>query len=173
MGGGGTSFTFTISQQATGTLGVITISNMHVFTVSGATPGPILVRVTGTGGAPTAAVVIDQTVSPGRIGAVSVAEATINAGLNTRTGFGFATEVVRRGSYVTIRSRASGSAPGDLVQIWVKTKTTAWALETSRRVSPNGFMYYSGKVLNLGYRYYRVTYVSTGAISNTVRAYGR
>ena len=74
---------------------------------------------------------------------------------------------------MTLRSRASGSAPGDLVQIWVKTKTTAWELETSRRVSPNGFMYYSGKVLNSGYRYYRVLYVNTGAISNTVRAYGR
>jgi hypothetical protein len=169
LGGGGTSFTFTVSQQATGTLGIITISNIHVYTITGATPGPILVRVTSS----VAGVAIDQVVSPGKIGAVSVAEATINSGLNTRTGFGFATEVVNRGAYVTIRSRASGSAPGDLVQIWVKTKTTPWALETSRRVSPNGFMYYSGKVLNAGYRYYRVSYLSTGAISNTVRAYGR
>lgn len=166
--------TIAVSQQATGTLGVITISNMWVFVLGDAPNANLLVNAESIdladGG--TNAVYFNQVVSPARIGAVSVAEATINRGLNTRTGFGFGTEIVARGAYVTIRSRASGSAAGDLVQIWVKTASTAWTLETSRRVSPNGFMYYSGKVLNAGYRYYRVAY-PTGAISNTVRAFGR
>jgi hypothetical protein len=167
---GAISFSFNITQGSVNTLGVITIKNIHYTVLTDAINGPIQVNVfvDPVGG-------IQQSqgiVSNARVGAVAVAEATINRGLNTRTGFGFATEVVTRGSYVTIRSRASGSAPGDLVQIWVKTKTTAWKLETNRRVSPNGFMYYSGKVLNLGYRYYRVVYPS-GAVSNTVRAFGR
>jgi hypothetical protein len=166
------SFRFTVMQQSLDGTGKIVVSNIHYITTADAPNGNVLVNAFGLGVAPTS-VQFQSTISNARIGAVSVAEATINAGLNTRTGFGFATETVKRGAYVTIRSRANGAAAGDLVQIWSKTKTTAWKLETSRRVSPNGFMYYSGKVLNLGYRYYRVVYVSTGAVSNTVRAFGK
>jgi hypothetical protein len=87
------------------------------------------------------------------------------------SAFGLATAVTTRGSFVTVRARITGAGPGTLVQIWVKTKTTAWAVETNRRVSTDGYMYYSGRVLNLGYRYYRV--VALDVTSNTVRAYGK
>ena len=78
---------------------------------------------------------------------------------------------------MTVRGKASGAVAGDLVEIWVKTKTTAWHKESSRRVSTDGYVYYSGKVLNLGYRYYRFLFTgsstASGAVSNTVRAAGR
>jgi hypothetical protein len=172
---GGLSFSFQINQQATGTLGVITISNMHVYNLADAPAGNILVRVQSgsPAGAVGVGVAIDQVVSNGRIAAAAAADAWIARGLNVRasSAFGLATAVTKRGSYVTVRARISGAGPGTLVGIWVKTKTTAWHLETSRRVSTDGYMYYSGKVLNLGYRYYRVN--ALGATSNTVRGYGK
>ena len=112
-------------------------------------------------------------VSNARIGVAAIADAWIARGLNVRasSAFTLSTVVTKRGSYVTIRGRISGAVPGTLVGIWVKTKTTAWHLETSRRVSTNGYLYYSGKVNNAGYRYYRVN--ALGATSNTVRAFGK
>ena len=83
-------FEFAVTQQAVGTLGVITISNMHVSVLGDAAPQVVQVRVDCDG----PGVDINQVVSPARVGAVSVAEATINRGLNTRSGFGFATESV-------------------------------------------------------------------------------
>lgn len=164
------SFSFVVQQQSVSGTGKLVIGNMHYVTTADAPVGPVLVNVFGFGAAPTT-VEFQATVSNATIVSAFAADAAITRGLNGRSNWTLATVVTTRGSYVTIRGRASGAGPGTLVQIWVKTKTTAWHLETNRRVSPNGFMYYSGKVLNLGYRYYRV--VAAGATSNTVRAFGK
>ena len=162
---------FTVTQQSFGgTLGVITISNLHYVVSADAPDGNVQVRVFTKGGA---GVQFSTFITNARIGLASHADAWIARGLNTRaaSAFGLSTVITTRGNYVTIRGRISGSVPGTLVGIWVKTRTTAWHLETSRRVTTDGYMYYSGHVLNRGYRYYRV--VALGATSNTVRAFGR
>ncbi len=68
-------------------------------------------------------------------------------------------------------SRRPARPRATLAQIWVKTADTAWTLETNRRITSDGYAYYSPKVLNKAYRYYRV--VVFGNLSNTVRAYGK
>jgi hypothetical protein len=164
------SFQFLVQQQSVSGAGKIVIGNMHFITTADAPVGPVLVNVFGFGVAPTS-VQFQATVSNAIIVTAFAADAAIARGLNARSNFTLQTVSTTRGSYITLRGRAAGAPAGALVQIWVKTKTTPWHLETNRRVSANGFMYYSGKVLNLGYRYYRV--VAGGATSNTVRAFGK
>jgi hypothetical protein len=152
---------------------VITVSNIFYTITADAPAGTVLVRCRTTV-VPAGGMAFDAYVSNARIGLLAVADSWIAAGQNIRTAsaFGLATVVTTRGSFVTIRARVLGAATSEFpVEIWVKTKTTAWAVETHRRVSTDGYMYYSGRVLNNGYRYYRVTAV--GVTSNTVRAYGK
>ena len=166
------SFEFAVSQQSFGTLGQITISNIHVITTADAPNGAVLMDVSGDGDG--GAVQFETTISNATIGTAGVADAWIAPGLNVRaaSAFSLGTAAVKRGTYVTVRAKSSNAPSGTLGQIWVKTKTTAWHLETSRRVGTDGYLYYSGKVLNLGYRYYKVTF-NGGGTSNTVRGFGK
>jgi hypothetical protein len=167
------AFQFPIVQQAFGpTTGVITISNINVNVNADAPNGAVIVHVFKDN-CECSGVDFGAFVSNARIGSAAAADAWIAKGLSVRaaSAFGLATAATTRGSYVTIRAKIAGAAGGTLVGIWVKTATTAWRLETSRRVSTDGYVYYSGKVLNLGYRYYRAA--AFGGLSNTVRAFGR
>lgn len=163
---------FTVNQQSFGgTLGVITISNIHYTVAADAPDGNVQLRVWSTSGV---GVQFSTFITNARIGvAAGPADAWIARGRNVRaaSAFSLATAIVTRGNFVTVRARTTNAGPGTLCEIWVKTRTTAWRVETHRRVSTNGYMYYSGRVLNRGYRYYRV--VCAGATSNTVRGFGR
>lgn len=163
---------FTVTQQSFGgTLGVITISNIHYVVSADAVDGNVQVRVF-TKCCQNAGVQFSTFISNARIGSAQV-DAWIAAGNNTRaaSAFGLNTVITAQGSRVTVRSRGASAPAGTLVQIWVKTRTTAWHLETNRRITSDGYAYYSPRVLNHGYRYYRVAIF--GNISNTVRAFGR
>jgi hypothetical protein len=165
------SFHFNISQQSVTGNGKLVISNIKYATVNDAVTGPIQVQVFGLGGNPTL-VQFQSIVSNARIGSAQV-DAAIAAGNNTRDDslFTLNTVVVKQNARVTLRFAAADNGTGALVTIWVKTKTTAWKVETHRRITGDGFAYYSPKVLNKGYRYYRV--VVTSNTSNTVRAFGK
>lgn len=137
-------FCFVVNQQATGTLGVITVSNMVVFTAADAAKGNILLDVSGgfgmIDGVGTKQVqfaggqAFERTVAAGAIGTPGVADAWVAKGLGVRaaSAFSLSTAAVKRGTYVTIRAKSSNAPSGALGQIWVKTKTTAWHLESSR-----------------------------------------
>jgi hypothetical protein len=123
---GTTAFSFTISQQATGQLGVITISNIHVITLADAIDGSILVRVTSSG----AGQGIDQVVSNGTIGVIPVVAISARTALGaTKFGpFSTTTKVAARGKYITWRFSGGSALAGKTVEIWraIKNADGSW-----------------------------------------------
>jgi hypothetical protein len=137
-------FGFTIAQQAVGTLGVITISNMHVSVLGDALPTTVQVRVDcdpGGGG-----VDINQVVSPARIGNPVAGTAATRLGVTQVGAFTTSTKIPAVGKYVTYRLDFGVAAAGQLVQIWGATKTgndwSAFTVVTSRLANASGVVYY-------------------------------
>jgi hypothetical protein len=142
---GTTAFTFAITQQATGTLGVITISNIHVITLADAIDGSILVRVTSA----VAGQGIDQSVVNGTIGTIGVGIpgfAQSRLGATQLGSFTIATKVQKVGKYVTFRFDFGVAAAGKTFEIWGATKTgndwSAFTKVTARVANASGVVYY-------------------------------
>lgn len=155
---GTTTFQFTVNQQATGTLGQITISNIRVFTLADAINGPILLRVTST----TAGTPIDQVVSNGTIGAVAAASAGTALGITTAGPFTTSTKVTVRGRYVTYRFDLGAAAAGKPVKIWGATKVgtswTAFTVVTTRIANSSGVVFYYIRQSTATWRSYRAQF---------------
>lgn len=142
-----TSFAVTVNQQATGSLGTITISNMHVITAANAAAGPILVRVVRTGGPGQD---FEGVVSNGTIGTV-VSTITWKTGTalgNTKTGpFTASTKIAHHGGYITWQFDGGTVAANQTIQIWAYKKTSLtgkWSaayLLTTRKTSATGVAY--------------------------------
>jgi hypothetical protein len=104
----GASFSFNVSQQSFGTLGVITISNIHLITTADAPLGPVLVDVMGSGSSSTG-----STTSSGRV--YSVGDSTTGTtGLNT-TILTTAFNTLAAGAIVTITGTTSPAIDGTYV----------------------------------------------------------
>jgi hypothetical protein len=137
-------FQFAITQQAVGTLGVITISNMHVQVLGDAAPATVQVQVNcdPTGGG----VDINQTVSPARIGNPVAGTAATRLGVTQVGAFTTSTKVAKTHKYVTYRFDFGVGAAGQIVQIWGATKTgndwSGFSLVTSRTANASGVVYY-------------------------------
>lgn len=118
----------------------------------------------------------DQVVTNAKVvSAVAALNADIAKGVTrTASAFTLSTVIVKNHTYVTVRIKAAGAAPGDIIQIWTKTKTGAWKATTSRYVSADGYAYYFTKTNGwLAYRgYFAGNDTSAAAWSNAVRALG-
>lgn len=152
----------TINQQATGTLGEITISNLRYITLADAPNGPILVQVTGnTGGG---AVAFEAVVSNATIG-VPTSSAATALGVTTSGPFTTTTKVTVRGRYVTYRFDMGPAAANQIVTILgaVKTGTTwsAFTPVTSRRANASGVVYYHVRHSTATWRSYRASFSGT------------
>jgi len=168
---GQNSFCFQVNQQATGTLGVITIGNMVVYTPTDATMGSILLNVAGGFGSATnfdnttgtftsssfgitfsAGQAFEQVVAAGKIGtAPSVNFAVGTAfGATKNATFTAKTKVVKLSAtnkYVTWRFSAPKALAGKVVVISVLTKLAdgTWGAPkalTTRLIDINGNAYF-------------------------------
>jgi len=157
-----TAFTFQVTQQATGTLGVITICNIHVISLADALNGAILVRVTST----TAGQAIDQTVSNGTIGNPVAGKAASRLGVTQVGAFTNATKVAKTGKYITFRFDFGTAAAGGRVEIWGATKTgndwTAFTKVTARTANASGVVYYYIRQNSATWKSYRGYWAAGG-----------
>ena len=135
-------FSITVNQQATGTLGVITLSNMWVLVLGDAPAANVLVRVNST----VAGVTIDQVVSPARIGNPLAGTASSRLGVTQVGAFTTSTKVARVNRYVTFRFDFGIAAAGKNVSIYAATKTgndwSGFAKVTGRTANASGVVYY-------------------------------
>jgi hypothetical protein len=158
-------FGFTITQQAVGTLGVITISNMHVSVLGDALPTIVQVRVDcdPVGGG----VDINQVVSPARIGNPVAGTAATRLGVTQVGAFTTATKIQRVRRYVTYRLDFGVAAAGQAVQIWGATKTgndwSAFTVVTTRIANASGVVYYYIRHNSATWRSYRGFWVGGGS----------
>jgi hypothetical protein len=157
-------FDFAITQQAVGTLGVITISNMHVRVLGDALNQTVLLTVdcNPTGGG----VDILQTVSPARIGNPVTGTNATRLGVTQIGSFTVSTKVPDVGNYVTYRMDFGVGAAGKIVQIWGATKTgndwSAFTVVTARRANASGVVYYHIRHNSATWRSYRGFYSDGG-----------
>ena len=170
----GSSFTFAVNQQSFGgTLGVITISNIHLITTADAVNGPVLVDVMGDtdGGA----VQFESVVSNASIGtaaAVTTAGSALGA---TKVGpFTVSTKVAKLGKYVTWKFSGGSALVGKTVQIWVATKNSAgtWGafkLLTARTVDASGNAYFWWKSSSQAWISVRAGYQTTLSVATQAR----
>jgi hypothetical protein len=157
-------FDFSITQQAVGTLGVITISNMHVRVLGDAFNQTVLVTVDCNG-----AVDILQTVSPARIGNPVAGTAATRLGVTQVGAFTTSTKVQRVGRYVTYRFDFGVGAAGQAVQIWGATKTgndwSGFAVVTTRTANASGVVYYYIRQNAATWKSYRGKWVSANSFT--------
>jgi hypothetical protein len=124
-----TRFAFQVLQQTTAGDGKVVISNIHYTTTADAVNGPVLVRVSGRGLAPTV-VIFQSTVSNARIGVgAKVSIGAVSAlGLRPTTGYTTKspkTQVLRK--YVTWKFTGGTALAGQRVNILVAKKVNgAW-----------------------------------------------
>jgi hypothetical protein len=160
-----TAVCFTINQQASGTLGVLTISNLNYTTLADAPFGPILVNVTGNtdGGA----VAFEAAVSNARIGNPQAGTAATRLGVTTVGAFTTSTKVQRVRRYVTYRFDFGVAAAGAPVRILGATKTgndwSAFGVVTTRIANASGVVYYHIRQNSPTWRSYRANWVGGGA----------
>jgi len=159
---GTTAFSFTITQQATGTLGVITISNIHVITLADAIDGSILVRVTSSGAGQT----IDQSVVNGTIGVGVPGIAQSRLGVTQLGAFTTSTKVQTVRRYVTFRFDFGVTAAGKTFEIWGATKTgndwSAFTKVTARVANASGVVYYYIRQNSATWKSYRAFWSEAG-----------
>jgi hypothetical protein len=157
-------FDFSITQQAVGTLGIITISNMHVRVLGDALNQTVLLTVDCDG-----AVDILQTVSPARIGNPVAGTAATRLGVTQVGAFTTSTKVSRVRRYVTYRFDFGVGAAGQAVQVWGATKTgndwSAFAVVTTRIANASGVVYYHIRHNSATWRSYRGKWVSANSFT--------
>ena len=148
-----------VTQQAIGTLGTITLSNLNVSIPADAAAGPINVRASGGMGtygndskAPSysGGMLFDQTVTAGKIGvkpAVAISSDSALGLIPNQGAWSTATKVQKLNKYVTWRFTAGSALAGKLVQIQVAAKNSSggWGLFgtlTSAMVDSSGVAYF-------------------------------
>jgi hypothetical protein len=130
-------FCFSVSQQATGTLGVITISNMVVFTAADASVGNINVNVSGgfglEGQGPnpfTTARNFEQVVTVGKIGVAAKLSIGAVSALGLKPTSGYTTKTPKTaalGKYITWKFTGGAALAGQRVNVMVAMKIDgAW-----------------------------------------------
>ena len=124
----GASFSFMVTQPSFGTLGVITISNIHLITTADAVVGTVLVDVAGDNGG--GAVQFESVVSNAKIGAAPHLNIAANSalGLNPTKGYTMLTPKYQAvGKYVTWKFTGGPALAGQRVNILVaKHFNGAW-----------------------------------------------
>jgi hypothetical protein len=158
-------FTFAVTQQAVGSLGVITISNMHVSVLGDAAATIVQVRVECDG----PGVQINQVVSPARVGNPVAGTAATRLGVTQVGAFTTSTKVQTTGKYVTYRLDFGVGAAGQAVQIWGATKTgndwSGFALVTTRTANASGVVYYYIRQNAATWKSYRGKWVGAGSFT--------
>jgi hypothetical protein len=158
-----TGVCFTINQQASGTLGELTISNLNFTTLADAPFGPILVTVTGSG----VGVAFEATVSNARIGNPQAGTAATRLGVTQVGAFTISTKIPRVNRYVTYRFDFGVAAAGQAVRIHGATKTgndwSAFTVVTTRIANASGVVYYHIRHNAPTWRSYRANWVGGGA----------
>lgn len=166
LSGLGQCFSIVVNQQASGPLGVITVSNMWVFVLGDAPAANLLVRVNST----VAGVTIDQVVSPARIGTSIISGSNATRLGVTQTGaFTISTKVAKVGKYVTYRFDFGVAAAGQVFVITGATKTgndwSAFTTVTSRRANASGVVYYYIRQNSATWKSYRASWSGGGVIT--------
>lgn len=160
---GGSCFSIIVDQQATGTLGVITISNMIVSVLGDAPFADLLVEVESFD----AGVKIFQTVAPARIGNPIAGTNASRLGATQLGAFTTATKVQTVGKYITFRLDFGVGAAGQRVEIWGATKTgndwSGFARVTTRIANASGVVYYYIRQSSATWKSYRGYWVGGGA----------
>jgi hypothetical protein len=158
-------FSFSVTQQAVGSLGVITISNMHVSVLGDAQPQVVQVRVDCDG----PGVDINQVVSPARIGNPVAGTAATRLGVTQVGAFTTSTKVQTVGKYVTYRLDFGIAAAGQAVQIWGATKTgndwSGFSVITTRTANASGVVYYYIRQNAATWKSYRGKWVSANSFT--------
>jgi hypothetical protein len=161
-----TSFGFSVTQQASGTLGVVTISNIHYITTGDAINGPILVRVENQTGFGTD---FEAVVSNGKIGNVVAGTASSRLGVTKIGAFTTGTKVQAKGKYVTFRFDFGIAAAGAHFEIWAATKTgndwSGFSKVTSRVANASGVVYYYIRQNSATWKSYRAYWTGGGVWS--------
>jgi hypothetical protein len=125
-------------------LGVITLSNLKVDVLADAPLGNLFVRVFDNDLA--APQLLNQIVSPAKIGTGVAGTATTRLGVTQIGAFTTSTKVAKTGKYVTYRFDFGAGAAGAPVQIWGATKTgndwSAFSVVTTRTANASGVVYY-------------------------------
>jgi hypothetical protein len=137
------SFSFSIQQQAFGTLGQITISNIHFITTADAPAGAVLL---GVAAIDTAGVEFQSIVSNAKIGSQLAGTAATRLGVTQVGAFTTSTKVQKVHKYVTYRFDFGVGAAGQTFKIWGAKKTgndwSAFSVVTSRVANASGVVYY-------------------------------
>jgi len=122
------SFSFTVQQQAFGTLGQITISNIHFITTADAPTGPVLLGVAAID--PNAGVEFQTVVSNAKIGvAAKLSIGAVSAlGLKPTSGYTTSTpKTAKLGKYITWKFTGGAALAGQRVNVLVAKKINgAW-----------------------------------------------
>lgn len=160
-----------VVQQATGSLGVITISNMWVFVLGDAPTAALLLNVEGNDNCEcsTSAQYFNQVVSPARVGNVVAGTATSRLGVTQVGAFTTSTKVAKVTKYITFRFDFGVAAAGQRVEIWGATKTgndwTGFAKVTARTANASGVVYYYIRQNAATWKSYRAMWAGTGALT--------
>ncbi len=158
---------FTVTQQAVGTLGVITVSNINYITVADAPTGSVLLRVFSTFGP---GVDFSSFVVNAKIGSTAVGGSNATRLGVTQTGaFTISTKVAKVGKYVTYRFDFGVAAAGQIFVITGATKTgndwSAFTTITSRRANASGVVYYYIRQNSATWKSYRASWSGGGVIT--------
>ncbi len=179
-----------VNQQAIGTLGVITLSNLNVSIPNDAALGPINVEVMGGFGNYSNGTLsqpnyrsfdggqlFDQTVTAGIVGTRANAGFKVGTavGATKNATFTASTKVVKLGKYVTWRFTGSPALVGKTVVISVSTKQAdgtwgAFVPLTTRLIDLNGNAYFWWKTSSAKWVAVRATYAGDTTYAMTVSA---
>jgi len=148
-------------------LGVITLSNLKIDVLADAPLGNLFARVFDNGG-PTP-VLLNQIVSPAKIGTGVAGTATTRLGVTQIGAFTTSTKVAKVRKYVTYRFDFGAGAAGSSVQIWGATKTgndwSAFSVVTTRVANASGVVYYYIRHNSATWRSYRASWAGGGVLT--------
>jgi len=145
---------FSISQQAVGTLGSLTISNINYITTADAPNGPVLIRVfhiTSGGGQPASTYVNNAVI--GAKASIKIS-ATSALGVPPNQGtYSTSTKVAQPNKFITWRFVGGAALAGKTVRIYVALKNSAggygpYADLTGRVADARGNAYFSWRATN-------------------------
>jgi hypothetical protein len=140
-------------------LGVITLSNLKVDVKADAPLGNLFVRVFDGDSLVVAPLLVNQIVSPAKVGTGVAGTATTRLGVTQIGAFTTSTKVAVTGKYVTYRFDFGAAAAGSSVQIWGATKTgndwSAFGVVTTRIANASGVVYYYIRHNSATWRSYR------------------
>ncbi len=164
---GDTTVCFVINQQAVGTLGELTISNLNFTTLADAPFGPILVRVTGD--SESSAVAFEAVVSNARVGNPNAGHAATRLGVTQVGAFTISTKIAKVRHYVTYRFDFGVGAAGQTFKIWGATKTgndwSAFSVVTARVANASGVVYYYIRQNSPTWKSYRAQWTGGGVFT--------